>query len=121
MSRQRADVGAVDVGVRHDDDAVVAELGDVEVVAADAGAERGDEGADLLAAEHLVEARALDVEDLAAQGQHGLVLAITGLLGRAAGGVTFDNEDFRLGGIALGTVGELARGETRYRAPTCGG
>ena len=32
--QQRADVGAVDVGVGHDDDAVVAQLGDVEVVGA---------------------------------------------------------------------------------------
>ena len=47
--QQRADVGAVDVGVRHDDDLVVAQLFEVEVVAADAGAERGDERADLLA------------------------------------------------------------------------
>ena len=65
--QQRADVRAVDVGVGHDDDLVVAQLLHVEVVAADAGAERGDQRADLLAPEHLVEARPLDVEDLAAQ------------------------------------------------------
>ena len=51
--QQRADVRAVDVGVGHDDDAVVAQLGDVEVVAAgalaDAGAERGDQRQDLVA------------------------------------------------------------------------
>ena len=47
--QQRADVGAVDVGVRHDDDLVVAQLRQVEVVAADAGAERRDQRADLLA------------------------------------------------------------------------
>ena len=51
--QQRADVGAVDVGVGHDDDAVVAQLVDVEVVAAgalaDAGAERGDQRQDLAA------------------------------------------------------------------------
>ena len=48
--QQRADVGAVDVGVRHDDDLVVAQLVDVELLVADAGAERGDQRADLLAA-----------------------------------------------------------------------
>jgi hypothetical protein len=51
--QQRPDVRAVDVGVGHDDDPVVAQLGDVEVVAAgalaDAGAERGDERQDLVA------------------------------------------------------------------------
>ena len=46
--QQGADVRAVDVRVGHDDDLVVAQLLDVEVVAADAGAERGDERADLL-------------------------------------------------------------------------
>ena len=44
---ERSDVLAVHVGVRHDDDAVVAELGGVEF-RIDAGAERGDQDADLL-------------------------------------------------------------------------
>ena len=64
--QQGADVRAVDVGVGHDDDLVVAQLAEVEVVA-DAGAQGGDQRADLLAAQHLVEPGALDVEDLAAQ------------------------------------------------------
>ena len=42
-------MGAVDVGVGHDDDLVVAQLVDVELVAADAGAQRGDQRADFLA------------------------------------------------------------------------
>ena len=46
--QQRADVAAVDVGVGHDDDAVVAELVDV-LVFADAAAERGDQRGDQLA------------------------------------------------------------------------
>ena len=83
--QQGADVRAVDVGVGHDHDLVIAQLRDVELVAADAGAHRLDEGADLLRREHLVEARALDVQDLAAQRQDGLVVAVAALLGRAAG------------------------------------
>src|SRR3546814_4451081 len=82
--QQGADVAAVHIGVGHDDDLVVAQLVDVELVAADAGAERGDQGADLLRGQHLVEARPLDVEDLAAQRQNRLVLAVAALLGRAA-------------------------------------
>jgi len=39
-------VGAVDVGVGHQDDLVIAQLVGVEVVAADAGAERQNKGAD---------------------------------------------------------------------------
>ena len=105
---QRADMGAVDVGVRHDDDLVVAQLVGVELLLADAGAERGDQRADLLGAEHLVEARALDVEDLAAQRQHRLVGAVAALLGRAAGRIALDEEDLGLGRVALLAVGELA-------------
>ena len=45
--QQRADVGAVDVGVGHDDDLVVAQLVEVELVA-DAGAHCLDQGADFL-------------------------------------------------------------------------
>ena len=83
--QQRADMRAVDVGVRHDDDLVIAQLVGVEFVMADAGAERGDQRADLLRAQHLVEAHALDIEDLAAQRQHRLEFAVAALLGGAAG------------------------------------
>ena len=58
--------------------------------------------------QHLVEARALDVEDLAAQRQHRLELAVAALLGGAAGRIALDDEDLGLGRVALLTVGELA-------------
>ena len=74
----------------------------------DAGAERGDQRADFLGRQHLVEARALDIQDLAAQRQHRLEFAIAALLGGAAGAVTLDDEQFGLGRIALLAIGELA-------------
>src|SRR5262249_16176814 len=46
--QERPDVRAVDVGVAHEDDRVVAQLLYVLVLAADAGAERGDQELDLL-------------------------------------------------------------------------
>ena len=49
----------------HDDDAVIAQFLDVEVIAADAAAERGDQRSHLGRCQHLVEARLLDVQDLA--------------------------------------------------------
>ena len=101
-------MGTVDIGVGHDDDLVVAQLADVEIIAADAGAKRGDERADLGGGQHLVEAGALDIEDLAAQRQHRLVLAVARLLGRAAGRIALDDEQLGLGGIAFLAVGELA-------------
>src|SRR4051812_3653947 len=104
---QRADVRAVHVGVRHEDHLVVAGPLEVELVA-HAGADRGDERLDLLVAQHLVDARALDVEDLPAQRQHRLRVAVAALLGRAAGGVALDDEDLAQGRVLDGAVGELA-------------
>ena len=63
---------------------------------------------DLLRVEQLVEARPLDVEDLAAQRQDRLELAVAALLGRAAGGVALDQVDLAQRRIPLLAVGELA-------------
>src|SRR2546425_7942865 len=101
-------MAAVDIGVGHDDDAVVARLLDLEILAADAGAERLDQRADLGRGQHLVEAGTLDVEDLALQRKDRLEAAVAALLGRAAGAVALDDEEFALRRIALLAVGELA-------------
>src|SRR4051812_1412832 len=105
---ERADVGPVHVGVRHEDHLVVAGALEVELVA-HAGADRGDERLDLLVAQDLVDPRALDVEDLAAEGKHRLCVAVAALLGRAAGGVALDDEDLAQGRVLNRAVGELAR------------
>ena len=102
-------MAAVHVRVAHDDDPVVAQLAGVEVVLADARAERGDDVADLLRGERLVEPRLLDVQDLAAQRQDGLEGAVAALLGRAAGRVALDQVQLALRGVALLALGELAR------------
>ena len=62
---------AVDVGIGHDDDLVVAQLRDVEL-GADAGAEALDDGLELVVADDLVDAGLLDVEHLAPEGKDGL-------------------------------------------------
>src|SRR3546814_11845499 len=69
--------------------------------------------ADLRRAQHLVETGALDVQDLAAQGQDSLEAAVPALLGGPAGGIALHQEQFRLGRIALLAVGELA-GQAGY-------
>ena len=92
----------------HDDDAVIAQFVDIEIVAADAAAQRGDQRADFGRAEHLVEARLLDVQDLALERQDGLRAPIAALLGRAAGRVALDHEHLRERGILFLAVGELA-------------
>ncbi len=105
--QQGADVRAVDVRVGHDDEAVVAQLVDVEV-RADAGAQRGDQGGDLLAGDEAVEAGLFHVQHLAAQRQDGLELAIAALLGRAACGVALDDVQLAQRGILFLAVGQLA-------------
>ena len=94
--QQGPDVGAVDVGVGHDDDPVVAQLREVEALA-DARPEGDDQRPDVLAREDLVEARLLDVEQLAAQRQDRLEASVAALLGRAAGRVALDDVELAPG------------------------
>jgi hypothetical protein len=51
---------------------------------------------------------ALDVEDFSSQGQDRLVLAVAALLGRAAGRVALDDEQFRQRWILFLAIGQLA-------------
>src|SRR5919197_2682863 len=104
---QRADVRAVDVGVRHHDHAVVAQLRDVELVE-DAGADRGDHRLDLRVREHLVDSVLLRVDDLAAQREDRLVRPVARVLRGTAGRVALDEVELRRFGVANLTVGELA-------------
>ena len=83
--QQRPDVRSVHVGVGHDDDAVIPELGDVEIFRADAAAERRDHRPDLVVAEHLIEPRLLDVENLSLERQNRLEPAVASLLRRSTG------------------------------------
>ena len=114
--QQRADVRAVHVGVRHDDDAVIAQLGRIELIA-DPGAQRGDQRADLVVLQHLVQPRPLDVEDLAAQRQDRLEAPVASLLALSRRPIALDDVELRLGRVALGAVGQLAgQGEALQRA-----
>ena len=77
-------MGAVDVGVGHQDDLVVAQVV-LAVALARAAAERLDEVGDLLVGGEFFARRAGDVQHLAAQRQDGLAGAVARLLGAAAG------------------------------------
>src|SRR5918998_2193140 len=104
--QQRADVGAVDVGIGEDADLVVAALVEVELVA-EAGTDRRDERLHLVVLEHAVDARPLDVEDLAADGQDRLRRRIAALHRRAPGRVALDDEDLALFAVLRRAVLEL--------------
>ena len=101
-------MGAVHIGVRHDDDAVVAQLVGVELFLADAATQRRHDRADFGRAQHLVEARLLHVEDLALQRQDRLVLAVASLLRRAARGISLHEVQLRQGRVLFLAIRELA-------------
>ena len=65
-------------------------------LSADARAQCGDDGAELLVGQHLVDALLFDVERLAADGQDRLEAAVAALLGGAACGVALHDEQLVL-------------------------
>ena len=75
----------------------------------DARTERHDQRANVVAAENLVDARLLNVEQLAAQREDRLEASIATLLRRTTGRLTLHDVELRLGWVALLAVGELAR------------
>ena len=110
--QQNADMRTVDICIGHDDDLVVAGLGDIKVAAVagarrDAAADRGDEGLDGVARERTMIAHALDVQNLAAQGQNRLDVSATAVLGRTACRVALYDEELGQLGIAHRAVSEL--------------
>ena len=88
--QQRGDMRAVHVGVGHDDDLFVAQLGRVAILACAAAHGQRQVG-DLLILQDLGRGGAGDVQDLAADRQDRLRLAIARLLGRAACRVALDD------------------------------
>src|SRR6185437_4343034 len=105
--QQRGDMRAIHIGVGHDDDALVAQLL-LAVALSRAADQRQQEVSDLLVLPQLVGARRSNIEDLAAQRQDRLRLAIARLLRRAAGAVALDEEDLGTAGRAAAAIGELA-------------
>src|SRR6201998_2080981 len=111
--KQSADVRAVDVGVGHQNDFVIAEFAGVEIVLADAGTQRGDDGADFFVAQHFVVAGLFDVEDFAFEGQDGLVFAIAAHLCGPPGRLPRDDKQFTTSRIALLAISQLPREAAR--------
>src|SRR5262245_21080832 len=89
--QQSSDVGAVDVGVGHNDDFVVAKLVDVEPIGfiggpgSDSASNRRNEGANFLVGQHLRDSRFFHVDNFPAQRQNRLKATVSSLFGRAAG------------------------------------
>ena len=99
---------AVNIRVRHDDDAKVADLVGIEFLAADTAAERGNQRADFDRGQHLVEAGLFHVQNLALERQNGLKAPVAALFGRATGGIALDQEQLRQRRILLLAIGKFA-------------
>ena len=106
--QKRADVGAVHIGIRHDDDLVVAELVDVEILA-QSRAERDDDGLELVVAVDLIGADLFDVEHFAPKRQDRLEAGVAALRGGAARAVALDDVNFGQLGVILVAVAQLIR------------
>ena len=100
---------SVHVGVCHDDDLVVTQLVEVGVFLANACTHSRNKGFYFLVGQHLVKTGALGIQDLAAQGQNGLIFGITPLLGRTACRVTFHDEKFGFNRILALAVCQFTR------------
>ena len=97
---QGANVGAVHVGVSHDDDPVITKILLFEFFAPNAKTKGRNQGLDFGVFVDLGVVGFLDVENLAAQGQDGLKTPIPALLGRTASGIPFHDVDLGFAGIA---------------------
>ena len=118
---QRVDVRAIDVGVGHDDNLVVAKLVDVGfavafAIHAEAYADALDDVHYRLGLKHTVPLYLLHVQNLTAQRQDGLEVTVAALLGAAACRVTLDEEYLAVLRVFVGAVGQLAgQSATRHR------
>ena len=105
--QQRRDMGAVHIGVGHDDDPLIAQIAAL-VFGSQPATQRLHQIGQLLVRLHLAGACAGDVEDFSPQRQDRLGVAVARLLGAAARAVAFDQENLgAFSGIA-GAVGQLA-------------
>ena len=113
--QERADMAAVDVGIGHDDDLVIAQFVEIEFVA-DAGSQCGDDRLELVVAVDLVGTGLFHVQHLAPEGEDGLEAGISTLRGRAACGIALD--DVKLGerGVGVVAVAQLIRHLAGFKA-----
>ena len=98
---------SVHVGVGHQNDFPVPNLGGIEIILGNAGAQRGDHGANFLVRQHLVVAGFFDVENLALQRQNRLESPVASLLRRSTSGLALNQKQFAAIRIALRAIRQL--------------
>ena len=98
---------AVYVGIRHDDDSVVAKFFDIKIFM-DTGPERCDHRSDLRVSEDPVQSCLLNIQDLAAKRQDRLGRPGSCRLGGPACGISLNDKDLAVFTVLVRTVGQLA-------------
>ena len=97
---------AIDVGIRHDDHALVAQFIDIKCAARSAAKREGNVRNFLVRAD-LVCGRAGDIQYLSSERENGLCLADACLLGGAPSRIALDQEDFRIFSAVARTIREF--------------
>ena len=88
-------MGTIDIGIGHDDDAVITQFVWVELLPTDTTTQGRYQGTDLGRRQHLVEPGLLHVQYLALQRQDSLGAPVPALLGRPTSGITLYQVEFR--------------------------
>ena len=115
-------MGTVHIGIRHDDDLVIAQLGNIEIIAVALGksaAEGIDHGLDLCIGKHFIDTGFFHVQNLTADRQDCLIHTVSRSLGTAACRITLYDENLtfgRISGLAvrqfpIGIKGEFLLGQ----------
>ena len=86
-------MGPINIGVCHDNDAVIAQFIRVEFLFADTATQRSHNGAYFSRSQHFVEARFLDIKDLTFERQNRLIFAIAPLFRRSTRRITLHQVD----------------------------
>ena len=111
---------AIHVGIGHDDDLVIPQLGDVEIFV-DAGSKGRDHGADLRIAQDPVQSCLFHVQDLSAERQDRLCFPDPCLLCASACRVSLNDEDLAVFRIFIRAVCQFSRkASAGQRALSCG-
>src|SRR2546421_8895308 len=106
--QQSANMGAINIGIAHNHNATIAQPCNVELLA-NPHADGRNDIFDLLVFQHLVEARTLHIQDLTAQRQDSLEVAVACLPGGGTPRITLDQVQFPAGSVFLKKVGKVAR------------
>ena len=92
--QQRTNMRTIDVGVGHDDNAVITQFVGIELFSSNSTTHSGNQSTYFGGRKHFVESCFLDIKDLPFQRQNGLGTPVPALFCRTAGRVTLYKVEF---------------------------